>query len=172
MCTFSAKGGAARAVSGLPVTVPCSSGTATADVSVAENRAKHPRSYTVALSATGSGATVTTTAVITVSAVTTPPTVSDFSSSPSPVASTGGQATLSADVSNAIDCTFSSRSASVSGLPVTVPCSVGTVSANVTVPANRRTRTVSYKVKLVVHGHRRRTKANTVIIVARPTGAG
>ena len=171
-CTFSAVGAAKRAVSGLPVTVPCSSGTASANVSVAENPAKHPKTYTVALSATGSGATVTTTAVITISAVTTPPTVSDFISSPSPVAASGGQATLSATVSNAIDCTFSAKSAAVSGLPVTVPCSVGTVSANVSVAANHRSRTLSYKVKLVVHGHRRRAKANAVIIVARPTGPG
>lgn len=171
-CTFSAKGEAGRAVSGLPITVPCSSGKASADVSVAENSAKHAKTYTVALSATGSGATVTTTTDITISAVTTPPTVSDFTSSPSPVASTGGQVTLSATVSNAIDCTFSSRSSAVAGLPVTVPCSVGTVSANVTVPANRRFRAQSYKVKLVVHGHRRRAKADTVIIVARSSGAG
>jgi hypothetical protein len=165
-CTFSAAGHAIRTVSGLPATVPCTSGNASVNVTVNANHRRHTASYMVKLTATGSGTNVTVTTDITVSPITTPPTISGFVSDPLPVGSAGGAATLSADVTNAVSCTFSSKSAAVSGLPVTVPCSVGAVSTTVTVPANTRSRLQSYRIKLTVHGQRKRTTATTDVSVA------
>ena len=165
-CTFSATGKAARVVSGLPVTKPCSSGSASVGITVGANHKRRLATYTVKVTATGSGTKVTTTTTITVSPVTTPPTISNFTTNPSPVASTGGPVTLSATVANAVSCTFSSKNSSVSGLPVTVPCSVGTVSATVTVPAATSHRAHSYQVQLTVHGQRKKVSSTALITVA------
>jgi len=63
------------------------------------------------------------------------PTVSSFGASPLTVLATGGTVTLSADVTNATSCTFSSNKA-VAGLPVSVACSNGPVAEDVTLPVN------------------------------------
>jgi hypothetical protein len=164
-CTFTATGKAKKAVSGLPATVPCSSGSASVNLAVGANRRRRPGTYTVKLTATGSGTNVTTTTTITVSPVTTPPTIADFAANPSPVPATGGAATLTATVANAVSCTFTSKKSEVSGLPVTVPCSVGSVSTTVSVPASTSHRTHSYLVKLTVHGLRKKTSATTLVTV-------
>jgi hypothetical protein len=171
-CTFSVKGKAAKVISGLPVTVACAAGSASTNVSVAANQSRRTRTYAVTLTATGHGVKVTGTTDITISGVATRPTIANLISSPSPVASTGGQATLSATVTNALDCTFTANSPAVSGLPLTVPCSAGTVSVNVTVPANTRGRDVKYKVKLIVKGEKKKKKATVLIVVAHTHGAG
>jgi len=165
-CTFSAVGAAKRVVSGLPVTLPCASGSASVGVTVSANHRKKIKTYTVKLTASGSGAKTITTSVITVSAITTPPSLTNFTSKPSPVASSGGAATLSANVTNAVSCTFSARNPAVTGLPVTVPCSVGTVSTTVTVPPNSGHRTISYVVQLTVHGQRKKISGTTLVTVA------
>jgi large repetitive protein len=165
-CTFSTRGSAARFVSGLPASVPCTSGSASVGVTVSANHRRRLKSYTVSLTVTGSGAKATTTTEVTVSPITTKPSISAFSSSPSPVPSTGGAVTLTATVDNAVSCTFSSKKSAVAGLPVTVPCSAGTVSTTVTVPAATSRKKHSYRVRLTVRNHGRNVSGTAVITVA------
>jgi uncharacterized protein YjbI with pentapeptide repeats len=93
-------------------------------------------------------------------------TVSSFTVSPSALPSTGGTATLSADVTNASDCTFSSKKP-VAGLPVSVPCSNGPVSTGITVAAITGNKAVTYKFALAVTGTKT-VKAKTSLTVAPP----
>jgi hypothetical protein len=65
----------------------------------------------------------------------------------------GGPIALRADVSNATACVFSSNRP-VAGMPTTIPCANGPVSApNIDVPANAGKRDVTYKFHLKVSGH-------------------
>jgi hypothetical protein len=63
----------------------------------------------------------------------------------------GGQILLTADVSNATSCVFSSNRP-VAGLPVTYPCSNGVTAASATLPANAGRRDVTYNFHLKVLG--------------------
>ena len=63
----------------------------------------------------------------------------------------GGQIILTADVSNATSCVFSSSRA-LAGMPVTSPCANGVTAARVTLPANAGKRDVAYKFHLKVLG--------------------
>lgn len=94
------------------------------------------------------------------------PTVSSFAVSPLALQSTGGAATLSADVTNATSCTFSSKKP-VEGLPVSVPCSNGPVSQGITLPANVAKKPVVYKLVIAVTGSKT-VKASTSLTVAPP----
>ena len=78
------------------------------------------------------------------------PTVTNFTASPSTLPSSGGQVTLSANVTNATSCTFASNK-TVSGL-TSAPCSNGTVSDVVTVPAIGTKASASYRFGLSVAG--------------------
>ena len=93
-------------------------------------------------------------------------TVSSFAASPPALASTGGMATLSADVTNASECTFSSKKA-VEGLPVSVACSNGSVSTGITVAAITGKKPVTYKFVLEVTGTKK-VKAKASLTVAPP----
>ena len=84
------------------------------------------------------------------SAALPPPTVTNFTASPSTLSSAGGQVTLSANVTNATSCTFASNK-TVSGL-TSAPCSNGTVSDVVTVPAIGTKASASYRFGLSVAG--------------------
>ena len=95
------------------------------------------------------------------------PTVTSFTVSPPALPSTGGTATLSADVTNATDCTFSSKKP-VTGLPVSVPCSNGTVSTGITVAATTGKKAVIYKFVVAVSGLKN-VKAKTSLTVAPPS---
>jgi uncharacterized protein YjbI with pentapeptide repeats len=83
------------------------------------------------------------------------PTVTDFVASPtSSLGYLGGPVTLSATVTNATDCTFSSGKP-VTGIPVSVPCSGGGASGTFTFPANTAKRPTIYKVTLLAQGSER-----------------
>ena len=91
------------------------------------------------------------------------PTVSAFTASagsPSDVATasplalynSGGPITLSADVSNAASCVFSSNRP-VAGMPMTIPCANGPVTAgSVSLPSNPGKKDVKYNFHLKVLG--------------------
>lgn len=82
------------------------------------------------------------------------PTVTDFSSDPSSLPFTGGDITLSGNVTNASSCTFiaSNPRFPVSGLPATVPCSDGGVDASATIAVNPTARAVTYHFELTATG--------------------
>ena len=95
------------------------------------------------------------------------PSVSGFQPSPASLSAAGGSLTLTADVSDATSCTFSSNKA-VSGLPDTVPCSTGDVSINVTVPPNGNKELLIYKLALSVTGPGGTKKAKSSVTAADP----
>ncbi len=96
-------------------------------------------------------------------AATPPPTVSSLTASPSTLSSAGGSVTLSANVTNATTCAFSSNR-SIAGLPATIPCSNGAATESVTVPANTRKLALTYKFRLAVTGTRV-VRASTGLVV-------
>jgi hypothetical protein len=61
------------------------------------------------------------------------PVISNFAPSLSAIGILGGPITLTADVTNATSCTFTSGQ-DVTGLPVTVSCSDGIATANIVIP--------------------------------------
>jgi uncharacterized protein YjbI with pentapeptide repeats len=104
------------------------------------------------------------------------PTATSFTASPSTLGPTGGVVTLSAYVTNASDCEFSSNKP-VSGLPTTVACSQGAVDMEATVAANFSARRSTYKFKLSVEGpggraEAERGPANEVVLAAGPADCG
>jgi uncharacterized protein YjbI with pentapeptide repeats len=84
-------------------------------------------------------------------ATSAPPTVSSFAATPSTLTSAGGSITLSASVTNAISCAFSSNK-TVNGLPGFASCSNGTVDEVVTVPANTSKKAAKYTFDVAVNG--------------------
>jgi hypothetical protein len=108
------------------------------------------------------------------------PTVSAFTASadsPSDVATasplvlynSGGSITLAADISNARSCVFSSNQPIV-GMPMTVPCADGPVTAaSVAVPANSGSANAKYVFHLIVRGHGTpRSTRLTVVVSTQP----
>jgi alpha-tubulin suppressor-like RCC1 family protein len=79
------------------------------------------------------------------------PTVSSFAASPTTLTASGGPVALSADITNATECEFSSRPA-LAGLPATVPCSNGPVNQTVTIPAITGRNPKTYTFSLAVTG--------------------
>ena len=160
-CTFSVT----PAIKGLPAKKTCTNGTVDQKVTVPKNTGTKAITYTFGLSVTGTTTVKATPVKITVG-VGPPPTVTDFNANPSTLASTGGTVTLSAQVTNAKTCDFSSTPA-ITGLPSTVSCSSGTVTKQVTVPANVETESVVYTFGLSVTGKTTvAAKATTVTIGA------
>ncbi len=100
----------------------------------------------------------------------TPPTVTPLAATPLSVSFTGGQVTLSATVTNAISCTFTSNKP-VPGLPASAPCSNGTVVEGVTLPANTGKKAISYRFKLAVSGTKT-VKTTTVVTVGTGMHSG
>lgn len=95
------------------------------------------------------------------------PTVTLLPSSPSTLFNVGGTVTLSANVTNATICVFTSKTA-VSGLPAAVPCTNGAVSENVTLHANTGTKSMKYKFGLSVFGAKM-VKTKPVKVTVLPT---
>ncbi len=93
-------------------------------------------------------------------------TVSHFVASPSSFYSNGGIVSLSAQVTNASSCVFSSAP-HVAGLPVTVACSNGTVEnpADLTLPANTGKTAVTYHFTLAVTGTTTVRKTAKAVVV-------
>ena len=154
-CAFSVT----PAIRGLPATKACTNGTVSEKVTVPKNTGTKAITYAFGLSVKGT-TTVKATAVKVKVGVGPAPTVTDFTATPSPLAWTGGSVTLSAQVTDAKTCAFSSTP-TIPGLPSTVSCSSGTVTKGVTVPANGETEDVVYTFRLSV------TYASTV--TATPT---
>ena len=96
-----------------------------------------------------------------------PPTVTNFTASPSTLPATGGQVTLSANVTNATSCTFASNK-TVTGLLTSVTCPNGIVTDVVTVPANSKKNADSYKFTLQAAGTKT-VKSTTTLSVTAPT---
>ena len=95
------------------------------------------------------------------------PTVSGFAASPASLGKNGGVVTLSATVTQASSCVFSSTTV-VTGLPATVACSTGLVSTSVTLPANTGKRTAKYKFTLSVTGSKT-VKAKPISVAVTTT---
>ena len=79
------------------------------------------------------------------------PTVTGFAASPSSLGSSGGSVSLSAEVTGATSCVFTSKPV-IAGLPSTVPCSDGSVAQGVTVPGNSGKKAAKYTINLSVVG--------------------
>lgn len=96
-------------------------------------------------------------------------TVTDFVATPGTVTKSDDLVTLSASVSDATSCTFSSDK-TVVGLPATVACANGTVAKSVTLPLNSGTKPLEYVFDLSVTGTKT-VKAKAVKVTVEP-GAG
>jgi uncharacterized protein YjbI with pentapeptide repeats len=95
------------------------------------------------------------------------PTIQSLTVDPPSMFSPGGSASISADVANATSCTFSSTG-TVTGLPVTVPCSSGSVQESFSVGANASNKKeVTYKIKLIAVGQGK--AKSTVSLSVDPT---
>ncbi len=167
-CAFSST----PALSGLPVTVPCSSGTVSQGITVPANTTHVAKTYHFHLAVSGVAGTTTANAkAVTVTEAGLPPnpTVSNFAAAPTSLGASGGSVTLSAQVTNATSCAFSSTPA-LSGLPVTVPCSSGTVSQGITVPANTTHVAKTYHFHLAVSGVAGTTTANAKAVTVTEAG--
>ncbi len=136
-------------ISGLVSQVACASGSVSVAVTVPADTTSTAKSYTFTLAATGSK---TTKATATVAVAAQPaPVVSSFTASVATLPQTGGSVVLSATVTEATSCVFSSTPA-VTGLPSTVSCTSGSASVSVTVPANTTTATKTYTFALSAKG--------------------
>jgi alpha-tubulin suppressor-like RCC1 family protein len=95
------------------------------------------------------------------------PTVSGFVASPTTLYDNGGPVVLSANVTNASSCVFSSTKP-IAGLPATVACTSGAVSQTVILPANAGKKAVEYKFGLAVTGTKT-VKAKAVNVTVSTT---
>jgi hypothetical protein len=97
------------------------------------------------------------------------PVVGSFTVSPASVAGKGGRVTLSATVSHAVSCAFSSKPA-VAKLPATLNCAGGKASKVIWLPANNSVTPATYQFSLSVTGPGGTTKAKpvTAVVAAGP----
>ncbi len=162
-CVFSAT----TTLSGLPATVPCTSGAVSESVRLPADSTSKPVNYTFDLAVSGSKTVNAKTVKVTVAA-TAPPTVTGFSSTPLSLSSSGGPVVLSAQVTGATSCVFSATT-TVPGLPATVPCTSGAVTENVSLPADTSTTAQSYSFGLSVIGSKTvKAKAVKATVAAKP----
>lgn len=96
------------------------------------------------------GSTLVFLAVSVSVAVAGKPVITGLAAGPNPVAS-GGTVTVSASVSEATECAISANKAVV-GLPVSFSCESGSVSRELTMPANGGEKAVKYALKLTAKG--------------------
>jgi hypothetical protein len=122
-------------IKGLPVSVPCTSGTVTKTVSLPAATSGTTNSWNFALSAAGLGGGAPTS-VLTVLVTGKAPSVTAFSVSPTTLPSSGGTVTLSITVADAYQCGFgygwSGGSNPIgSSLPHSISCTSGTYTYKV-----------------------------------------
>ncbi len=131
------------AVSGLPLTLPCTgtNGSATTTVTLPENLSEK-KTYSFKVNITGQNNGATRPNYVTV-ATPPEPTVQNFEGTPAILPGSGGSVTLTATTTNAITCQFSSNPP-LAGLPVTVPCTNGQPTTTVSVPPNTTTQPFYY----------------------------
>jgi hypothetical protein len=145
-CEFSSS----PAIKGLPTTIVCPNGHPGITVSIPANTTSKVITYFVTLKAIASnGATESQT--IGVPEEPTPAKITSFTASTSKLPDTGGKLTLTGKVTQATICVISVKP-SVSGLPASVPCSSGTLTKTVTVPASTSGLEVEYVFVLTVTG--------------------
>ena len=100
------------------------------------------------------------------------PAISGLSASPSSLPAAGGTTTVKATVKSATHCTLTSKPA-VKGLPETVSCSKGSVSARITLPADISTKAAAYVLTLSATGSGTKTATITVTVLPpAPTVTG
>ena len=97
----------------------------------------------------------------------TAPTITGLAAAPASLPSSGGSTTLTASVSGATTCAVTAKP-TVSGLPGSISCAGGSVSAPVTLPANATTKTEKYTLTLAATGTSTKT-AKVKVTVAAPT---
>ncbi len=149
-CTFASR----PSLRGLPLTVTCGSGTATAKVLLPANVGTIVSSYRLGVTAVGSGGR-SKPRYVTVKVLPEPPTA-DLTAAPAGgLTKAGGSATLTATVSRSASCELSASPA-IAGLPVSLPCAAGkaprTVRKVVTLPALTGSASQAYAFKLKVTG--------------------
>jgi hypothetical protein len=152
-------------VAGLPQTIDCSGGSVSVPVTLPANALDKAVSYTFTLSATGAKTVKATTKA---SVAGEPiPTVTDFVATPPSQPFAAGPVTVSATLANAQTCTLTS-SPLVTGLPESSDCSSGTLSVPVTLPANAKGTTRTYKLKLSVTGSKTVKATTTATVGGEP----
>ena len=97
------------------------------------------------------------------------PTVTNFTATPTTLYAIGGPVILSAEVTNATSCTFSSKPAAP-GLPAKVPCTEGLVTDSVVLPANVGKKAVARRFSLEVTGSKKvKAKPVTATVDTTPS---
>ena len=161
-CAFSST----PALSGLPKTVTCSSGSASTVVAVTANATLTTETYTFHLTAKAKKASVTATpAIVTVAGPPAP--TAALTATPAVLASAGGTVKLTGTVKGASTCVFSATPP-VTGLPKTVSCNSGAPSASVTLPANSTKDDETYTFSLSATGNGT-TDATPVAVSVAPS---
>ena len=145
-CEFSSS----PAIKGLPTTIVCPNGHPGITVSIPANTTSKVITYFVTLKAIASnGATESDT--LGVPEEPTPARITSFTASTSKLPDTGGPVTLTGKVTQATICVISVKP-SIKGLPASVPCSGGSLTKTVTVPATTSGLEVEYVFVLTVTG--------------------
>ena len=145
-CKFTAS----PAVTGLPVTVPCTGGSATTTVSLPANPALAAKSYafTLTVARPGGGSAASSPVTVTVGA-TPPPAAVTFTATPTELSPSGGTVDIAATVTDATSCKLT-VSPTLTGLPLTQPCTGGTFATTVTLPANTTVTAKLYSFRLTM----------------------
>jgi hypothetical protein len=128
-CTFVSQ----PAVAGLPETLPCSSGSASTNVSLPANTTPSNMVFTFRVIAVGTGTWTSGQIRVIVAAVPRP--TGTITANPTALPDGGGSVTLTASTTFAQECVFSAKPP-VAGLPVTLPCPGGSASTTVVLPAD------------------------------------
>ncbi|MGP8059536.1 MAG: hypothetical protein ACLP9C_07870 [Acidimicrobiales bacterium] len=163
-CTFNSS----IPVTGMPASLPCSGGSASTSITLPGNGLRAPVFYYFTVTAVGTSSVTTSAQRVTVTG-TPRPNRTFYAAVPPNVPATGGKVTVTATVTLANTCTYSSRP-SLPGLPVTIPCSNGTASVNLTLPPKTGTSTKAtyYGIYLTLHGSITWTPAPLYIGVGLP----
>jgi uncharacterized repeat protein (TIGR01451 family) len=145
-CKFTAS----PTVTGLPVTVACTGGSASTTVTLPANPAQTVKSYafTLTVARPGGGSVASSPVTVTVGA-TPPPAATTFTATPTELSPSGGSVDIAATVTDATSCKLT-VSPTLTGLPLTQPCSGGTFATTVTLPANTTVTAKLYTFKLTM----------------------
>jgi hypothetical protein len=128
-CTFFSD----PSVVGLPVTLPCASGTASTNVILPANQTPSNNIYTFRVRAVGTGVWTSGQERVIVAPVPRPK--AQITANPPVLPNAGGSVTVNVSATNAQTCLFTAKPA-VNGLPVTLPCASGNASMAVVLPAD------------------------------------
>jgi hypothetical protein len=136
-------------------------------VTVPANGGSKAKTYKFDLSAVGSKKVKAKPVSVKVAGPPTPA-ISSFIVTPSTLPQAGGSVTLSASVTGLSTCTFSSTPP-LAELPKTLPCTSGSASTTVTIPANSGSTAKTYKFHLIAKDKKASVTATPVTVtVAGP----